>query len=138
MFCSTTAQSVASAVAEPCIQQSAANTSSPIAQPLPHPHLETSTSLSSLQSCAVCKTLTRFKCAECKNVYYCSRGCRKDDYFVHSKNCCRIFKAYNFTPLSRVYRVAVFNVIDFLKGPDQPMDPPSTEAFEDIQHLWRF
>lgn len=138
MLCLSTAQSAANCAGETCIQQPAENTSSSIPPSIPTLHFEASTSFRSLKPCSVCQSLTNFKCAECKDIYYCSKECRKEDYFNHRRICCRVFKAYIFYPLSRVYRFAVFNVIDFLKAPDQPMDPPDTEAFEDIQHLWRF
>lgn len=88
--------------------------------------------------CATCSKLTKLRCAECKSVSYCSRECRRADYPVHQKICARLAKPYTFTPPSRIFKNAVFRVEDFMRGPDQPMDPPDTEDFEDVQMLWRY
>ena len=88
--------------------------------------------------CASCKVLTMLRCAECKRVPYCSKECRRVDYPVHQKICARLVKPYTFNPPSRIFKNAVFRVKDFMGGPDQPMDPPDTEDFEDVQMLWRY
>jgi MYND finger len=87
--------------------------------------------------CSVCKMLTTFTCAECKNVANCSKECRRTDYPMHKSVCQRIIKPYTFVSLSRVFQNKSFRVEDFQKGPDQPLDPPDTEDYEDIQLQWR-
>lgn len=87
--------------------------------------------------CAICMKLTKLACAECKKVSYCSKECRRADYPVHHKICTRFAKPYTFHQPSRIFKNAVFRVEDFFRGPDQPMDPPDTEDFEDVQMLWR-
>lgn len=87
--------------------------------------------------CTVCRQLTKFTCAECKDVYYCSRECRASDYSLHRKVCTRIFKPYVYKALSRIFQNKIFKVEDFQKGPDQPLDPPDTEEYDDVQALWR-
>ena len=87
--------------------------------------------------CSVCKMLTTFKCAECKNIAYCSKECRRTDYPTHKSVCQRIIKPYTFVSPSRVFKNKSFRVEDFQKGPDQSVDPPDTEDYEDVQLLWR-
>ena len=88
-------------------------------------------------ACEVCRKLTNFACAECKEITYCSRECRASDYSLHRKSCTRIFKPYAFKALSRKFQNRIFSVEDFQKGPDQPLDPPDTEEYDDVQILWR-
>ena len=97
-----------------------------------------SSKASSVKPCAACQNPAIFTCAECKEVYYCSKECRGSHYVIHKKTCLRSIKPYIFDPPSRVFKKAIFTVEDFQKGPDQPIDPPDTEEFEDIQHLWRY
>jgi MYND finger len=87
--------------------------------------------------CSVCKMLTTFTCAECKNIAYCSKECRRTDYPTHKSTCLRMIKPYTFVSPSRVFQNKLFRVEDFQKGPDQSVDPPDTEDYEDIQLLWR-
>jgi MYND finger len=87
--------------------------------------------------CTVCRQLTKFTCAECKDIYYCSRECRASHYSLHRKVCTRIFKPYVYKALSRIFHNRKFRVEDFQKGPDQPLDPPDTEEYDDVQILWR-
>ena len=88
-------------------------------------------------ACEVCRKLTNFACAECKEITYCSRECRASDYSLHRKSCTRIFKPYAFKALPRKFQNRIFSVEDFQKGPDQPLDPPDTEEYDDVQILWR-
>jgi hypothetical protein len=88
--------------------------------------------------CSVCKKLTTFTCAECKNIAYCSKECRRMDYPTHKSVCRRIIKPYTFLSPSRVFQNKSFRVEDFQKGPDQSFDPPVTEDCEDVQLLWRW
>jgi MYND finger len=87
--------------------------------------------------CTVCRQLTKFTCAECKDIYYCSRECRTSHYSLHRKVCTRIFKPYVYKAPSRIFQNRIFRVEDFQKGPDQPLDPPDTEEYDDVQILWR-
>ena len=87
--------------------------------------------------CTVCQQITKFTCAECKDIYYCSRACRASDYYLHKKVCTHIFKPYAYKAQSRKFQNRIFCVEDFLKGPDQPLNPPDTEEYDDIQILWR-
>ena len=88
--------------------------------------------------CSVCSILTTFRCAECKETAYCSKGCRRSDYLKHSATCLRTAKPYTFSTPSRVFRNKLFKVEDFQIGPDQSMNPPDTEEYEDVQFLWRW
>jgi hypothetical protein len=88
--------------------------------------------------CSVCKMLTTFTCAECKNIAYCSKGCRRAEYPTHKSVCQRIIKPYAFLSPLWVFQNKSFSIGDFQKGPYQSLDPPDTEDYADIQLLWRW
>ena len=133
------------AAADLQLQQPAANASSgadelcrsPLFPPLPIP-LHLPPTYPCLKPCTICKTLTNFTCAECKEIFYCSKECRGNDYSFHRRNCRRIARPYVYHQPSRAFEGITFSVSHFMKGPDQPLDPPDTEAYEDMQHLWRY
>lgn len=88
--------------------------------------------------CSVCSILTTFRCDECKHTAYCSKGCRRSDYSKHKAICLRTAKPYTFSTPSRIFRNKSFKVEDFQIGPDQSINPPDTEEYEDVQFLWRW
>ena len=65
--------------------------------------------------CSVCKMLTTFKCAECENIAYCSKECRRTDYPTHKSTCLRIMKPNTFVSPSRVFQNKSLKVEDSQK-----------------------
>ena len=65
-----------------------------------------------------------------KKNFYCSKECRGNDYSFHRRNCRRIARPYVYPQPSRAFEGITFSVSHFMKGPDQPLDPPDTEAYE--------
>jgi hypothetical protein len=42
--------------------------------------------------CFLCNSEAVSRCTRCMQVFYCSRECQKDDYFIHSKDCRKVGK----------------------------------------------
>jgi MYND finger len=83
-----------------------------------------------------CLEKGKYSCGRCKKACYCSIQCQKDSWSSH-KSLCKIsdksMPEYKWTEPSLATRYH-WCLEDFLKGPDQPMDPP--EEFDYLNDWW--